>query len=72
MNDDNGGSAWAPRVLQQWKKGTCVEEGNLHVLQLLETKRNNGDAAAAPPEEEAPTVHDSFFNPNKAYCLNWF
>jgi len=47
-----------------------VEEGNLHVLQLLETKRNNGDAAAAPPEEEAPTVHDSFFNPNKAYCLN--
>ncbi|QCE09550.1 hypothetical protein DEO72_LG10g771 [Vigna unguiculata] len=32
-------------------------------------ERNNRDTAAAPPEEEAPTMHDSFFNPNKAYCL---
>jgi len=59
-------------ALQQWKKGTCVEEENLHVLQLLEMKRNNRDVVVAPREEDAPTMHDSIFNPNKTYCLGWF
>jgi len=56
-------------ALLQWNKGTCVEEENLRVLQLLEMKRNNGDVVVAPREEDASTVRDSDFNPNKAYCL---
>jgi len=39
------------------------------ILQLLVTKCNNGDIAAASGEEDAPTVRDSVFNPNKTYCL---
>jgi len=45
-----------------------VEEENMRILQLLETKRNKGDNVAAP-RKDAPTVRDSIFNTNKAYCL---
>jgi len=80
MNDDNGGSAWAPRVLQQWRRDVCstiMEEGNLRGRReparsaSIGAKHNNGDDVA-PREEDTLTMRDSVFNPNKAYCLGWF
>ncbi len=51
-----------------------MEEGNLRGRReparsaSIGAKHNNGDDVA-PREEDTLTMHDSFFNPNKAYCL---